>query len=148
VPQQQGQDIDRPPFLLPLPVNGSGQPLLSPESTSSLTVQVPIDEDSEEAVFEGQTMPLQDIVKPLQHPLSVLQKARSHVPASPLLVASDEMPPLESADRHPAPSQKLPTSKQLTLPAVPSLAPPLSSASIVPSPLSLNLLSYTPPHTL
>jgi len=38
-----------------------GQPLLSPDSTSSLTVRLPIDEDSEEAVLEGQTMPLQDI---------------------------------------------------------------------------------------
>jgi len=148
VPQQQGQEIDRPPSLLPLPVNGSGQPLLSPESTPSLTVQVLIDENSEEAVFEGQTMSLQDIVKPLQHPLSVLQKARSHVPASPPLVASDEMPPLELADRHPAPSQKLPTSKQPTPPAAPALAPPLSSTSFVSSPLSLNLLSYTLPHTL
>jgi len=95
-----------------------------------------LDEDSEEAVHEGQTMPLQDIVKPLQHPLSVLQKARSHVPASPLLVASDEMPLLESADRHPAPSRKLPTSKQLIPPAAPASAPPLLSASIDPSPLS------------
>jgi len=63
VPQQRGQDLDRPPSLLPLPVNGSGQPLLSPESTSSPTVQVPIDEDSEEAVLAKQNMPLQDIVE-------------------------------------------------------------------------------------
>jgi len=54
---------------------------------------------------------------------------------------------LESADRHLAPSQKLPTSKQPTPPAAPASAPPLSSASIAPSPLSLNLLSYTPPHS-
>jgi len=141
VPQQQGQDINRPPSFCPL-----GQPLLSPESTSLLTVQVPIDEDSEEAVLEGQTMPLQYIVTPLQHPISVLQKAHSHAPASPPLVASDEMPPLESANRHPAPSQKLPTSKQPTSPAAPVSAPPVSS--ITPSPLSLNLLYYTPPHAI
>jgi len=90
---------------------------------------------------------LLDIVEPLQYPFSVLQKARRHALASPSLVASEEMPPLESADRHPAPSQKPPTSKQPTPPAAPALAPPLSSASDAPSPLSLNLLSYTPPHS-
>jgi len=58
------------------------------------------------------------------------------------------MPPLESADRHPAPSQKLPASKEPTPPAATASAHLLSSSSIVPSPLSLNLLSYTPPHTL
>ena len=61
VPQQQGHS------LLPLPVDGSGQPLLSQESTPSPTVQVPIAEDGEKAVFEGQNMPLQEIVPPLQH---------------------------------------------------------------------------------
>jgi len=50
---------------------------------------------------------LLDIVELLQYPLSVLQKARRHALASPLLIASEQMPPLESADRHPAPSQKL-----------------------------------------
>ena len=73
VPRQQGQDIDRPLSLLPLPVNGSGQPLLSPE---------------------------------------MMQKTRKHTPVSPSLVASNEMSPLESADCHTAPSQKLLTSKQ------------------------------------
>jgi len=111
------------------------------------TVQVPIDEDSEEAVLEGQTMSLQYIVTPLQHPISVLQKVHSHAPASPPLVASDEMPSLESAYRHPAPSQKLPTSKQPTSPAAPASASPVSSSSITPTPLSLNLVSYIPPHT-
>ena len=45
VPPQKGQDIDRPPSLVPLPVNASGQPLLSPESTSSLTVRLPIEKE-------------------------------------------------------------------------------------------------------
>jgi len=44
------------PFLSPLPVDSSGRSLLSPESTSLPTVQVPIDEDGEEAVLEGQNM--------------------------------------------------------------------------------------------
>jgi len=61
VPQQQGHS------LLPLPVDGSGQPLLSQESTPSPTVQVPIAEDGEKVVLEGQNMPLQEIVPPLQH---------------------------------------------------------------------------------
>ena len=43
---------------------------------------------------------LLDIVETLQYPLSVLQKARRHALACPLLVASEEMPPLESANRH------------------------------------------------
>jgi len=75
------------------------------------------------------TLLARDIVEPLQYPLSVLQKARRHALAFPLLVTSEEMPPLESADRHPAPSQKLLTSKQPTPPAGPASAPPLSSAS-------------------
>jgi len=86
-----------------------------------------------------------DIVEPLQYPLSVLQKARRHVLASPPLVASDEMTPLGPANRHPAPSQKLPTSRQLTPPAAPASAPPLSSASIALSSLSLNLPYINPP---
>ena len=65
--------------------------------------------------------------------------------ASPLLVASDEMTLLGPADRHPAPSQKLPTSKQPTPPAAPASAPPLSSASIAPNPLFLNLVPMNPP---
>jgi len=73
------------------------------------------------------------------------QKARRHALASPPLVASDEMTPLGPANRHPAISQKLPTSKQPTPPAAPASAPPLSSASIAPSPLSLNLLPINPP---
>jgi len=76
---------------------------------------------------------LRDIVEPLQYPLSVLQKARRHALASPLLVASEEMPPLEPANRHPTPSQKLPTSKQQTPPAAPASAPPLSSARFLPA---------------
>jgi len=147
VPRQQGQSADRPVSLLPYPVNGSGQPLPSPESTSSLTVQVLINEDGGEAVLEGQNMPLQDIVEPLQHPLSVLQKACRHALASPLLVASDEMPPLELANRHPAPSQKLPKSKQPTPPAAPASAPPISSALIAPSPQFLNLFPQKLPHS-
>jgi len=51
----------------------------------------------------------QDIVKPLQHPYSILQKVRRHALASPSLVAYEEMQLLESADRHPAPLQKLST---------------------------------------
>ena len=73
------------------------------------------------------------------------QTACRHAFASQPLVASDEMTPLGPADRHPAPSQKLLTSKQPTAPAAPASAPPLSSALIVPSSLSLNLLAINPP---
>jgi len=64
--------------------------------------------------------------------------------ASPSLVVSDKMLQLESTDRYPETSQKLPMSKQSTLPAAPASAPLLPSDSIVPNPLSLNLFSKTP----
>jgi hypothetical protein len=73
------------------------------------------------------------------------QKARRHALASLTLVASDEMTPSEQANRHPAPSQKLLTSKQPSPPAAPASVPPLSSASIAPNPLFLNLLPRNPP---
>jgi len=44
------------------------------------------------------SLPLQDIVEPIQLLLSVLQKAHRHALASPSLVASDEMPLFEPAD--------------------------------------------------
>jgi len=47
---------DKPPSLLPIPVDGSGQPLLSLELTSLPTFQVPMDNCREEAVFEGQNI--------------------------------------------------------------------------------------------
>ena len=43
--------VDRPPSLLPFPIDGHSQPLFLLESTSLHTDQVPIDEDSEEAIF-------------------------------------------------------------------------------------------------
>jgi len=46
--------VDRPPFLLPFPIVDQCQPLFSPESTSSHTDQVPIDEDIKEAIFAVQ----------------------------------------------------------------------------------------------
>ena len=70
---------------------------------------------------------------------------RTHAPASPPLVASDEMTPLGPANRHPAIPQKLPTSKQPTPPAAPASTPSLSSTLIVPNPLSLNLTYINPP---
>ena len=47
---------DKAPSLLPIRVDGSGQPLLSQELTSSPTVQVLIDNHREEAISEGQNM--------------------------------------------------------------------------------------------
>ena len=49
--------VDRPPSLLPVPIDAQCQPLLSTESTSSHTGQVPIDGVGEEAVLEGQNTP-------------------------------------------------------------------------------------------
>jgi len=64
---------DRPPSLLPLPIDGSGQPLLSPESTSSPTVQAPIDDDGEETIRAGQST----------GPPAVNSDGILHIPVSP-----------------------------------------------------------------
>jgi len=67
-------------------------------------------EDLQRDLFSGDedelALTLLDIIEPLQYPLSVLQKARRHALASPLLVDGAgcwEMPLLESADQHPTP---------------------------------------------
>jgi len=93
---------------------------------------------------DEQALHLRDIIEPLQQPLSMLQKARRVKLASLSLVVSDKILQLQSTDRHPATSQKLPMSTQSTLPAAPASAPILPSVSIVPNPLSLNLPSKTP----
>ena len=85
--------------------------------------------------------------KPLFHRMkqywqAVLRRRHAYGPSAALLVASDEILPLESAERYPAPSQKLPTSKQSTSPAAPTLAPPLLSASIAPNPLFFESASH------
>ena len=90
---------------------------------------------------DEQALNLRDIIEPLQQPLSMLQKERRVALASPSLVVFDKMLQLVSTDRHPETSQKLPMSKQSTLPAAPTSAPLLPSDSIVPNPLSLNLPS-------
>jgi len=46
--------VDRSPSLLPFLIVDQGQPLFSPESTSSHTDQEAIDEDREEAIFAVQ----------------------------------------------------------------------------------------------
>ena len=69
---------DRPPSLLPGPIDGSGQPLLSPELTSSPTVQVQIDEDVEEEVLAGQ-----NTGSPVVNGEGIL-----HTPVSPCLTPS------------------------------------------------------------
>ena len=73
------------------------------------------------------------------------EKTRRDVLASPPLVAFDERMLLRPADRHPTPSQKSPTSKHPTPPAAPASVPTLSSVSIAPSSLSLNLSYINPP---
>jgi len=72
------------------------------------------------------------------------QKARSHALASPPLVASDEMTPLEPADQHPAISQKLPTSKQPTPPAAPSFGTPFSVCFDCSQPFIFESVSHQP----
>ena len=85
---------------------------------------------------------LREIVEPLQHPLSVLQKEHRVTLASLSLVVSEKMLQLESTDRHPATSQKLPMSTQSTLPAAPASAPLLPSASISTKKIIVRKLDY------
>jgi len=118
---------------------------------SNLVANTTVDSSHEEKVprYQGQDidrplsflpLPVNDSGQPLLPP-EMMQKTRKHTPVSPSLVASDEMSPLESVDRHTAPSQKLLTSKQPTSHADPALAPSLSSDLITHSPQSLNLVS-------
>jgi len=83
---------DRPPSLLPFPIDGSGQPLLSPELTSSHTVQVLIDKDSEEAVLAGQ-----NTGSPAVNGDGIL-----HTSISPRLTPSSFFSPFRRSDPHPS----------------------------------------------
>jgi len=86
--------VDRPPSLLPFPIDGHGQPLFSPESTSSHTDQVPIDEDSEEAIFAVQNMG-----SPAVKGIGIL-----HTPVSPRarLAHSSSFSPFRRSDPRPS----------------------------------------------
>jgi len=83
--------VDRSPSLLPLPIDDQGQPLFSPESTSSHTDQVPIDEDSEETIFA-----VQKTGSPAVKGNGIL-----HTPVSPRLTHSSSFSPLRSSDPPP-----------------------------------------------
>jgi len=87
-----GKLADRPPSLLPFPIDGSGQPLFSPESTSSHTGQVPIDEDSKEAIFA-----VQNTGSPAVKGNGIL-----HTPVSPRLPHSSSNPPFRRSDPPPS----------------------------------------------
>jgi len=75
---------------LPFPIDGNGQPLFSPESTSSHTGQVPIDEDGEEAILAGQ-----NTGSPAVNGDGIL-----HTPVSPRLTPSSSFPPFRRSDPH------------------------------------------------
>jgi len=87
-----GTLADRPPSLLPFPIDGSGQPLFSPESTSSHTGQVPIDEDSKEATLAGQ-----NTGSPAVNGNGIL-----HTPVSPRLPHSSSFSPFRRSDPPPS----------------------------------------------
>ena len=82
--------VDRPPSLSPFLIDG----LFSPESTSSHTDQVPIDEDSEEAIFAVQNMG-----SPAVKGIGIL-----HTPVSPRarLAHSSSFSPFRSSDPPPS----------------------------------------------
>ena len=83
---------DRPPSLLPFPISGSDQPLLSPEPTFSPTVQVPIDEDGEEVVLA-----CQNTGSPAVNGDGIL-----HTPVSPRLTLSSSFSPFRRSDPPPS----------------------------------------------
>jgi len=85
-----GTLADRPPSLLLFPIDGSGQPLFLPESTSSHTDQVPIDEDGEEAILAGQ-----NTGSPAVNGDGIL-----HSPFSPRLPPSSSFSPFRRSDPH------------------------------------------------
>ena len=84
--------VDRSPSLLPFPIDGHGQPLFSPESTSSHTDKVPIDEDSQEAIFA-----VQNTGSP-----AVKGNGTLYTPVSPRLVHSSSFSPLRRSDPPPS----------------------------------------------
>jgi len=84
--------VDRPPSLLPFPIDDQGQPLFSPESTYSHTGQVPINEDSEEAIFA-----VQKTGSPVVKGNDIL-----HTPVSPHLAHSSFFSPFRSSDSQPS----------------------------------------------
>jgi len=84
--------VDRPPSLLPFPIDYQGQPLLSTESTSSHTGQVTIDKDSEEVTFAVQTTG-----SPAVKGNGIL-----HTPVSPCLAHSSSFLPFRSLDPSPS----------------------------------------------
>jgi len=79
---------DRPPSLLSFPIDSCGQPLFSPASTFSHTDQVPIDEDSEEAIFVGQNTGSS----------AVKGNGILHTPVSPRLPHSSSFSPFRRSD--------------------------------------------------
>jgi len=83
---------DRPPSLLPFPIDGRGQPLFSPESTSLHTDQVPIDENSEEVIFAVQNT----------GSAAVRGNGILHTPVSPRLPHSSSFSPFRRSDLPPS----------------------------------------------
>ena len=84
--------VDRPPSLLPVPIDAQGQPLLPTESTSSHTGQVPIDEDGEEAIF----------AVPKTGSPAVKGNGILHTPVSPRLPHSSSFSPFRRSDPPPS----------------------------------------------
>ena len=78
--------------VLPFPIDDSGQPLFSPEATPPHTGQVPIKEDSEEAVLAGQ-----NTGSPAVNRDGILP-----TPVSPRLTLSSYFPPITRSDPHPS----------------------------------------------
>ena len=130
--------VDRPPSLLPFPIDGRGQPLFSPESTSSHTDQVPIDEDSQEAIFA-----VQNTGSPAVRGNGIL-----YTPVSPRLAYSSSFSPFRRLDPLPSFTSthfddaifSLLTSPPVFLPLLPSVARALFSRA----PVRLNRLLLHP----
>ena len=84
------QLVDRPPSLLPFPIDGHGQPLFSPESKSSHTGADR--QDSQEAIFAVQNT----------GPPVVKSNGILHTPVSPHLAHSSCFSPFRRSDPPPS----------------------------------------------
>ena len=109
--------VDRPPSLLPFPIDDQGQPLFSPESTYSHTGQVPINEDSEEAIFA-----VQKTGSPVVKGNGIL-----HTAVSPRLAHSSSFSPFRRSDPPPSFTSTRFDDGILPAPHFSTRVPPLSS---------------------
>jgi len=148
--------VDRSPSLLPFLIDAHGEPLFSPESTSSHTDQVLIDEDSEETIFAVQNTgsPVvkdNDILQPpvsprLDHSFSFSSFRRLDTPPSFTSTRFDNfvLPTPHFSTRLPFPSSVRRSVSYPTRSGPPQQASSTPVARSSPSTLGVHPLSFSP----